>query len=252
MLMKVFQRIVLGSCVSLLLSVTLYVPAEAKKNRYYFEERGEVVWEVRTTEKVIALTFDDGPNPTFTPQILDVLKENQAKATFFVIGARAQKYPKVVQREAREGHEVANHTNTHPLKQLSRKDLQREVMDAQHSIFAATGIQPQVFRPPGGIYNETVVDVAKEAGCQVVIWSWNQDTKDWSRPGASRIAERVLKNVRNGDIVLLHDHGEDRSQTIEALKTILPELKKMGYRFVTVSELLQMSPRTKRAAQSVK
>lgn len=243
--MKGYRWLITGICVTLMLAITV-LPAQAKKSRYYFEERGEVVWEVRTDQKVIALTFDDGPNPKYTPQILDILKENNAKATFFVIGSRAQKYPALVQREVQEGHELANHTQTHPIKTLSTDDLQREVTEAQQAIFEASGVAPHVFRPPGGLYNEAVVKASKEAGCQVVMWTWSQDTRDWSQPGAKKIADNVLSNARNGDIVLLHDHGKDRSQTVEALKQIVPELKQQGYRFVTVSELLKMNPRTKR------
>lgn len=212
--------------------------------RYYYEARGEVVWEVPTDKKVIALTFDDGPNPEFTPQILDILKKHHAKATFFVIGSRIEQYPELAQREVEEGHELANHSYRHPgMTKISPEQLREEIEHAQKVIVDATGQIPRAFRPPGGVYNDKVVNTARQAGYMVVMWTWNQDTRDWSRPGVKKIVDRVLSNAHNGSIVLFHDHGGDRSQTVTALAEILPELEKQGYQFVTVSELLKMSTR---------
>ena len=231
------------SIAALFLSSVDRVAAE-HHGRYYYEERGEVVWEVQTDKKVIALTFDDGPNPQFTPQILDVLKQHHAKATFFVIGSRIEQYPELAQREVQEGHELANHSYRHPgMTRISPEKLREEIDQAQKVIMSATGQTPRVFRPPGGVYNDKVVNTAREAGCMVVMWSWNQDTRDWSRPGVNKIVDRVLSNAHNGSIVLFHDHGGDRSQTVKALTEILPELEKKGYQFVTVSELLNMDSR---------
>jgi peptidoglycan/xylan/chitin deacetylase (PgdA/CDA1 family) len=105
---------------------------------------------------------------------------------------------------------------------------------------SATGKKTTLFRPIGGFINERIVNLAKEQGYTVVLWSWHQDTEDWRRPGVTKIMNKVVHNVRNGDIVLYHDHGGDRSQTVQALKQILPRLQQKGYKFVTVSELLQM------------
>ena len=227
--------------------VALFLPrvdragAAEHHGRIYYEERGEVVWEVSTDHKVIALTFDDGPNPEFTPQILDVLKKHQAKATFFVIGSRIEKYPELAQREVQEGHELANHSYHHPgMSRISSVKLREEILQAQEVIFSTTGQRPKAFRPPGGVYNDNIVNTAKEAGYMVVMWCWDQDTRDWKRPGVRKIVDRVVSNAHNGSIVLFHDHGGDRSQTVKALEEIVPELKKRGFEFVTVSELLQM------------
>lgn len=213
----------------------------AKKGRGYYEARGEIVWEVPTEEKVIALTFDDGPDPVDTPAILELLRQYEAKATFFVIGQRVEKYPALAQREMEEGHEIANHTYSHRYMNKSKhavSQIEDEMIRTERSIVEATGRKPQLFRPPGGYYNEQVVSAAKRAGYKVVLWSWHQDTEDWHTPGVGIIVGKVLKNARNGDIVLFHDYVEGKSQTVEALKQILPELKSRGFRFITVSELL--------------
>jgi len=202
----------------------------------------EVVWNVETDQKLIALTFDDGPNPVYTPQILDILKQYQAKATFFVLGKRVQMYPQIAIREVNEGHEIANHTfDHHFLHHVSPDKLKEEIRQTQEAIFDVTEQIPNVFRPPGGIYDDALIELAREEHFTVVMWSWYQDTRDWKKPGVDKIVNTVLSNVRNGDIVLFHDLEGDCSQTVEALKTILPKLKAQGFEFVTVSELLRRS-----------
>lgn len=199
----------------------------------------EVVWNVETDQKLVALTFDDGPNPRFTPQILDVLKQYDAKATFFVLGKRVQMFPTIAIREVNEGHEIANHTfDHHFLRNVDPEKLKSEIMQTQDIIFDVTEQIPRVFRPPGGIYNQTLLDMAKQDKFTVVMWSWYQDTKDWKKPGVDNIVRTVLTNVHNGDIILFHDLEGDCSQTVEALKIVLPELKKQGYQFLTVSDLI--------------
>ncbi|MCM3747195.1 polysaccharide deacetylase family protein [Paenibacillus pasadenensis] len=217
-----------------------FAGSPAKHGRSYYEARGDVVWEVPMDEKWIALTFDDGPSPKATPQILDLLKQYKAKATFFVIGYRLDKYPEIAAREAAEGHEVANHTDSHVYFRggISEKTIAAEMDNVQKKIKAITKHSSPWFRPPGGYYNDTVIRIAKQHGYTIVLWSWHQDTKDWNSPGTGKIVNKVLKNARNGDIVLLHDYVSGSNQTIEALKIILPELKKRGYRMVTISELM--------------
>nr|WP_229725520.1 polysaccharide deacetylase family protein [Paenibacillus abyssi] len=222
--------------------------APLNKGRQYFEARGEIVWEVPTDEKLIALTFDDGPDSMDTPAILDLLGQYNAKATFFVVGKRVEKYPELVKREIVEGHEIANHTYNHMYfnKGVNAEKIQEEIKKAERLIFNITGQKPSLFRPPGGFYNEMVVSASIKSDYQIVMWSWHQDTRDWSTPGVNAIVNKVLKNARNGDIILFHDYVEGQTQTIEALEQILPELKNRGFQFVTVSELLthrkQLSP----------
>ncbi|NOV00351.1 polysaccharide deacetylase family protein [Paenibacillus sp. LMG 31457] len=211
--------------------------AAPKKDRAYYETRGEIVWEVNTDEKVIALTFDDGPHPKYTDQILELLKQYEAKATFFVVGNKIQLYPDVLERTAREGHEIANHTYNHAY--IGKKtNIKKELNTTEELIIAKTGQRSQLFRPPGGFYNDRLVSVVKDEGYKMIMWSWQLDTKDWDTPGVNRIVNSVLKNAKNGNIVLFHDYIEGPTQTIQALKIILPELKNRGYKLITVSELL--------------
>ncbi|WP_409347071.1 polysaccharide deacetylase family protein [Paenibacillus sp. MBLB4367] len=212
-----------------------------ENGRSYYESRGEIVWEVPGADKRIALTFDDGPDAEQTPKILDILKRYDAKATFFVVGKRVDRFPDIVRRELAEGHELANHTYSHPYFQgkVSAERLQKEIKTTQDAIWKATGATPRLFRPPGGYYSQSMVNATKELGYLIVLWSWHQDTVDWNRPGVGKIVNKVLNNARSGDIVLFHDFVEGRTQTVEALERIMPELQKRGYTFVTVSELLE-------------
>ncbi|NMP09411.1 polysaccharide deacetylase family protein [Paenibacillus polymyxa] len=218
---------------------TSYASPAPTKGRAYYEERGDIVWEVPTHRKLIALTFDDGPDESNTPAILDLLQKYDAKATFFVVGSRVEKLPHLVKREREEGHEVGNHTFLHSSFQyISRNKALSELNQGQASIVQATGAGTHLFRPPGGSYNDTLVKLSKEKGLKIILWSWHQDTLDWRKSGVHRIADKVLRNARNGDIVLMHDYVHQSTQTVDALKIILPELKRRGYSFVTVSELL--------------
>ncbi len=212
-----------------------------EKGRPYYEKKGFVLWEIKTEDKIIALTFDDGPHSTYTPQILDLLSQYDAKATFFVIGERAEKYPEILFRELEEGHEIANHTYTHPFR-ISPEQLKKELDKTNKLIYDITGINSALYRPVGGSYNEQIINTAVEGGYKVIMWSWHQDTKDWKMPGTKNIINTVLNGTTPGNIILFHDAGGDRSQTVEALKVILPELKKQGYEFVTVSELMNQNP----------
>ncbi|MDF2962521.1 MAG: chitooligosaccharide deacetylase [Paenibacillus sp.] len=237
------RKVILLSC-CLLVGLSSDLGAAApKKGRPYFEKRGEVVWEVPTDEKVIALTFDDGPDPEDTPQILELLKQYDAKATFFIIGEKAEAYPGLVSREAAEGHELANHTYHHIYfnRSVPENKISEEISLAEESIYKLSGQKPHLFRPPGGYYNEALVRAARKAGYMVVMWSWHLNTRDWDTPGVAKITNTVLNNAKNGDIVLFHDYVEGKTETVEALKQILPELKSRGYRFITISELLTYS-----------
>ncbi|MBM7702043.1 polysaccharide deacetylase family protein [Metabacillus iocasae] len=219
----------------------------AKKSRFYYEKKGDIVWEVPTKEeKIIALTFDDGPDPRYTPVILNLLDEYEAKATFFVVGSRIDRYPRIAKRQVKEGHELANHTYSHlQVQGQSVQRIEEEIKRAGTAIEEITGQPSYLFRPPTGYYDDNVVNAAKSQGYTVVMWSWHQDTFDWRNPGVGRIVNQVLNNARSGDIVLFHDTGGNRRQTIEALKQILPELEKRGYKFVTISDLLKHHPNYK-------
>ncbi len=192
---------------------------------------------VCTDEKKVALTFDDGPHYKYTEQILDILKKYGVKATFFVIGVNAEKYPQKVKRISDEGHEIGNHTYSHlNLKELDEKEIRQELIKGERIIEKITAKKPKLLRPPGGTYSDAVVKTASEMGCDVILWS--QDTRDWAHTPADKIACGIIDNVKGGDIVLFHDFVSPDTPTPEALEKIIPQLLKSGYKFVTVSELI--------------
>lgn len=212
-------------------------PSSVKREK--FEKTGHVFWDIPVDEKLVALTFDDGPDPLYTAQILDALGKYNAKATFFVIGEEAARYPEIVKREAREGHEVANHTYRHHFRDgHSPAMLKRELEKSEKVIKELTGYQPTLFRPIAGYYDEEIIDTAVAEGYNVILWSWHQETRDWSKPGANKIVENVISDTRPGDVIIFHDAGGDRTQTVKALEQILEILYKKGYKCTTVSDLL--------------
>jgi peptidoglycan/xylan/chitin deacetylase (PgdA/CDA1 family) len=199
------------------------------------EER--VFTQVATEEKVVALTFDDGPHPRNTPAILDLLAEYDAKATFFVIGKNMELYGEAAKRAALEGHELGNHTYGHPaLAKLTSRGLLEEILKNEELISRVSGQQTTLFRPPEGYCTGEVRRVATENGFSVILWSI--DTRDWAGVATDRIVDTVMKNTVPGSIILFHDYSGKNCHTVSALKEILPRLDAAGFRFVTVSELL--------------
>ncbi|MEK4029213.1 polysaccharide deacetylase family protein [Pseudobacillus sp. FSL P4-0506] len=224
-------------CFSIVLSADAHM-----SSRQEYEKSGQAIWETATKKKVVAITFDDGPSPTYTPQILDVLAKHRAKATFFVTGKNANKYPNVLKRTVKEGHEVGNHTYTHIYdRSKSVKKLKREIDLTAQTVKKITGQETSLYRPVGGMYNDSIMTTAADKNHLVVMWSWHQDPKDWLRLPANKISNHVIKHLRSGDIILLHDAGGNRTQTIRALDKILDYLDKSGYQCVTVSDLIYQS-----------
>ncbi len=186
--------------------------------------------------KMVALTFDDGPWPVYTEKILDVLAEHDAKATFFMLGIRAKRKPEVAARAAREGHLVASHSLSHrSFATSSPKEIKRQIEGGRTAVKQATGVDSPWLRPPYGSMSGPAWKVAKKTGSKVVRWS--VDSEDWKKPGAGKLAKRVVKRVKPGSVVLFHDGGGDRSQTVAALPVIIERLRAKGYVFVTVEQL---------------
>ena len=181
----------------------------------------------------VALTIDDGPQAEFTPQMLDLLAEFKVPATFSMIGQQVTELPKLVQRITQAGHQVSDHTITHPLNlpSLSAASIKEEIGGAHDRIAQTTGIAPKFFRSPGGNWSQQVLDVAGEMG--MICIDWQVDPRDWARPGTSRISE-VMLQAKAGDILLCHDGGGDRSETIAALRTVIPALQQRGLTFVAL------------------
>jgi peptidoglycan/xylan/chitin deacetylase (PgdA/CDA1 family) len=183
-----------------------------------------------TGERVVYLTFDDGPNPPYTDQIIELLARYDARATFFVLGRHIEAHPAQISALRAAGHVVANHTYSHPaLAGIGREVFMREVVGTQNLLGATAS---RCFRPPYGSLDANTYAYAAELGLRVVLW--DVDPQDWRSPGASVIAANVLANTRPGSIILLHDGGGARGQTVAALATILAELSGQGYRFAVL------------------
>jgi peptidoglycan/xylan/chitin deacetylase (PgdA/CDA1 family) len=187
--------------------------------------------------KAIALTFDDGPWPTATPQILDILKENNIKATFFWVGRYLQTYPEIGKQVAAAGHAIGNHTWNHEYLKYNEDGAAREIDRTSSLIEELTGVQTSMFRPPGGILNNGLAAYAQKKNYAVVMWS--ADSFDW-RTLTESLTENVMRQAKSGGIVLMHDGGGNRARTVKALPDIIARLRNEGYIFVTVPELLQM------------
>jgi peptidoglycan/xylan/chitin deacetylase (PgdA/CDA1 family) len=184
----------------------------------------------------VALTFDDGPWPDSTEQILSILNKHKVTATFFVVGNVAQSRPELIKQEARAGMDVENHSWSHPTSfaDLPPKRIRQEIRQCRDYL-EDLGVTSRLFRPPGGSYSDRVVSIAKKLGARLVIWA--VDPHDWADDAtAKRIARSVLESVRPGSIVLLHDGGGDQSATVDALPRIIRGIKKMGLGFTTVAD----------------
>jgi peptidoglycan/xylan/chitin deacetylase (PgdA/CDA1 family) len=185
----------------------------------------------------IALTFDDGPNPYYTPQILAILQQYGVRATFFDIGYLVADYPNVVRQEYNQGNIVANHSWSHPvLTSLSAQEIQSQLTSTTNSIQATIGVRPTFFRPPYGAVNNTVLAQARILHYTTVMWDGSAE--DWSLPGVHDIVIKTLYYARNGAILLLHDGGGNRAQTVAALPIIITNLKSRGFKFVTIQQLV--------------
>jgi peptidoglycan/xylan/chitin deacetylase (PgdA/CDA1 family) len=186
----------------------------------------------------IAMTFDDGPHATLTPRLLDLLAARHIKATFFVVGQNAAEYPEILKRAAREGHEIANHSWSHPnLGKMSDEAVRRELQKTEDAIASATGLRPTLMRPPyGSITARQKRWIHGDLGYRIILW--DVDPLDWKRPGPAAVCNRIMKETRAGSIVLSHDIHPG---TIDAMPATFEQLQAKGFKFVTVSELLAMA-----------
>ncbi|AFZ57944.1 polysaccharide deacetylase family protein [Anabaena cylindrica FACHB-243] len=202
--------------------------------------QGETIKEVKLSpeQKVIALTFDDGPWPNSTIQVLDILKKNKIKGTFFVVGQNVKNYPDLTKRVVTDGHTIANHTWHHWYHHMNPQMAAYEVANTTDIIYKTTGVKTSLFRPPGGNMKNGVVAYAKSNKYATIMWS--TDSIDYSRPGVPRLINNVFRGAKPGGIVLMHDGGGDRTHTVKALPEIISRFRKQGYDFVTIPELLEM------------
>ncbi|MCR8633259.1 polysaccharide deacetylase family protein [Paenibacillus radicis (ex Xue et al. 2023)] len=193
--------------------------------------------------KKIALTFDDAPDTHFTPQVLDVLKKHNVKATFFIVGRLAEKHPDVVKRMVKEGHIIGNHTYNHALlTKLSDEQYHTQVNKTQKILRNIIGYTPKLLRPPYGEISESQLLWASEH--QLVVVNWNVDSLDWKQLSQQQVTTNILSNAKAGSIILQHSGGgsnQDLSGTVNALPTIIESLRSKGYQLVTLPDLLHVS-----------
>jgi peptidoglycan/xylan/chitin deacetylase (PgdA/CDA1 family) len=213
--------------------------AEAARVRVSMEiepwARGKVLNSVpvKKSDKVYALTFDDGPWPESTRQILSILKANNVKATFYMVGQEVTRRPELAREVVAAGHAIGNHSWDHPSRP---RDPIMQVQRTNAAIKKAVGFAPTSFRPPYGIVAKMAREAQRE-GDPVLIWT--ADSTDWKRPGSERIARNILNGAHPGGIALMHDGGGNREQTVAALPTIIAGLKARGYTLVTIPELIR-------------
>jgi|GEM_PF-838541 len=189
------------------------------------------------SQKLLALTFDDGPDERFTPMALDILEKYNIKATFFVVGEVAEAHPDLVKRAADQGHEIANHTYTHPdLTKTGLAQTQEEIVRAGDVIEGITGKKPHFFRPPKGYYKTNTLFLTASNGYSVALWTICVEHS--SCVTVNDLAQRVIDAAEPGMIILAHDGRLDRSRTMQALPIIIDAYQKKGYRFVTIDELI--------------
>ena len=197
----------------------------------------DVIYSWKSNYKKIALTFDDGPHPTRTKEILDILDEYGIKATFFVVGQNAEWYSDVLKEEYLRGHEIGNHSFDHTdMKLLGYNDICTQIEATEKTVYENTEYRTKVMRPPGGLISETVLKAAEQEDYKVICWS--VDTRDWAHTPVNDIVKNVFSSVDDGDIILFHDYISGYSPTADALRIIIPKLIEEGYAFVTVSELI--------------
>jgi peptidoglycan/xylan/chitin deacetylase (PgdA/CDA1 family) len=197
--------------------------------------------EPSNKEKVIALTIDDGPWPKTTGEMLDILKRNNVKATFFWVGSALQENPEIAKRVVAEGHAIGNHTWHHWYRKMDEATAKSEIEKTNDLIYKTTGVKTSFFRPPGGYLNNGLAAYAKSQKNSVVMWSVTSADTD-PRAKYQVFVKNVIRDAKPGAIVLMHDGGGNRERTVKALPAIVSGLKQQGYRFVTVPELLEMQP----------
>ncbi len=192
---------------------------------------------VPTNKKVVALTFDDGPHPRYTKEILKVLKENNVPATFFMLGEQVAKFPESFKAVLKDKHEIGNHSWSHPILPFKGPQyIKREIRNTDKAIKKAGYKKPTLFRAPKGMQSIFLDRILKKLSKTQILWDVH--TWDWTAIGPKQIIKLVMQQTKPGSIILLHDGIPGRAKTIEAIKEIIPTLKKQGYTFVTVSELL--------------
>jgi peptidoglycan-N-acetylglucosamine deacetylase len=215
-----------------------YFPTQQELLKQKFSFLQEIK-QINSSQKIVALTFDDGPSPV-TLEVLEILKEKQVPATFFVIGKWVDRHPDVLQKNQFQGHEIGNHSNTHKnLKDLSETEITQEIMTTQNKVYRLTGRKPKYLRMPYGTYNDEFFKLNHQT-LNLYLIGWSSDPQDWKKQSTAKIMETISNEVESGAIIVLHDGPPelDRSQTLEILPQIIDQLQEEGYKFVSLTDLL--------------
>lgn len=219
-----FLLFTLVSCQSKVVATT------AKANVYY---------HCKTIEPYLALTFDDGPNKVQTIKVLDILKKYNAKATFFAIGENIEYQKDILKKVYNAGHEIGNHFYTHEnINKLSKEEIKATIVKTNELIYSVIGVTPKVVRPPYGFVNNNLREVCAELNMSIIIWTDDKDSRDWDKTKDSLIIDNVTKKVTNGDIFLFHDGSKTYTNTLSAIDVIIPQMQKKGFKWVTISTLI--------------
>ena len=225
---RALQAIALAIALLMLLQMNVFAAANS----------ANVFYRSKKVTKKIALTFDDGPHPRYTERIIKILEKYNVKATFFVIGVNIENYPGILRKISEAGHEIGNHSYSHHnVKNYDISKTETEIKKCEEIIISETGVSPKLFRPPQGARNQVTDETAKGLGYSVILWSI--DTLDWKNNPPDCITNVICKNIRGGDIILMHDYTSGQNTTCVALEEFIPILLKKGYEFVTVSELIE-------------
>lgn len=218
-----------------LFTTPFLIIAYADSNPEY--DHSDVYRKNENQYKKIALTFDDGPHPRITPKILEILDKYNVKATFFTVGINVHYYPETFESILSHGHEIGNHTYTHPhVARIDTGTLKNEIEQCEREIYEHGEYKTKIFRPPEGMIDNGVATLLKELDYKVILW--DIDTRDWDHTPPKTIANMVIDKISSGDIILMHDYISYNSPTLEALEIFLPVLIEKGFQFVTVSELI--------------
>ena len=243
--MKKILRIIIIAAALLVFAISIFA--------IFYDEavlvRKGTFYAGNSKEKLVALTFDDGPSLDWTPKILDALKRADIKATFFMLGAHVKKYPDIARLVVRQGHEVENHSYSHHvLLYYKPEELKKEIKDNEQIIREITGITTRYFRPPKAWVTKKEKKIINDMGYKIVLWSLN--SKDWVRFDDKYVVRYIVKNIRPGDILLFHDsggvmgtEGGNREETVKTIPRLVKKLHQMGYKFVTVEEMFEQEGR---------
>ncbi|HAC64481.1 MAG TPA: polysaccharide deacetylase [Cyanothece sp. UBA12306] len=221
---------------SILISIIVYILNKIAKTSK-FQLIGDYVTHVKTQEKAIALTYDDGPSPIYTNQLLTLLERLQVKATFFVIGKNIEQYTDTVRLIITKGHELGNHSYSHQQLVLKKPSFIREEIEKTEQILHQLGVNQEIhFRAPFGFKLFILPYILSNMGKKNIMW--DVDPKDYASSDPDLIENYIIEHIKPGSIILLHDGGSDRSATVAATERIIPKLRNKGYKFKTISELL--------------